>query len=205
MSSKKYVRTITFVSRNKDNKDLIKANKGYKQRSKELVIETDNTSISDPRTYLMNHGKEPGKDILKPFFNFVHEGIPEEVCRIYWGINVSEKEAVISQLQHYLIDHNDVNLSNMNSLICRLAEKNNPKATHHWLFDIDTAGERKVKEIFRQISKESSAKIYKTRSGYAIVSDHGFDTRELLEKFPEATLKKNSPLMVFWSSKDIED
>lgn len=195
MDSKKYIRTITFVSRNKDNKKLAKANSGYKQRSQEFVIETDDTSMGDPKDYLDNCKRENGNTILNSFNNFVSQGLPDEVCRIYWGINVSEKKTVIAQLQHYLIDHEDINLINMDSLVCHLAETA-PKSTHHWLFDVDTLDKEKAIDIWHQILKESPAKMFETHSGYAVVSDHGFDTRNLLKDFPEVTLKRNSPLMI---------
>lgn len=195
MESKKYIRTITFVSRNKDNKNLTKTNSGYKQRSQEFVIETDDTSIGDYEACLEDYKIENGNTIIDCFNAFVSQGVPDEVCRIYWGINISEKKTVIAQLQHYLIDHEDVKLINMDSLVCHLAETT-PKATHHWLFDVDTVDKEKALDVWHQILKESPAEIFETRSGYAVVSEHGFDTRKLLEDYSEVTLKRNSPLMV---------
>lgn len=185
----KYLRSITFVSRNKDNKSLLEHNIDYKQRSHEIVLHTDYTGIQDS-DYIFQI--EPG---LKPLFDeFVHQGLPGEVSRLYYGINVIEKSVVKKNLQHYLLDNDDVDLTNMNALVARLVEKGHPKATKHWLFDIDTTDRDTAMGFEAQV--QSPCKLFRTLNGYAVISEHGFDTREILKRFPCVTLKKNSPIFV---------
>ena len=38
-----------------------------------------------------------------------------------------------------------------------------------------------------------------TKSSYAIVTEHGFDTREFLEEFPEIENKKESDLLITYA------
>ena len=37
--------------------------------------------------------------------------------------------------------------------------------------------------------------------GYALVVAHGFDTREILKKYPMATLKRDAMLLSCWDEK----
>jgi hypothetical protein len=189
-SKDKYLRSFTFVSRNKDNKSLLEHNIDYKQRSHGIVLHTDYTGI-----LLCEILNENFWDKIKPLFDeFVHQGLPGEVSRLYCGINVIEKSVVKKDLQHYLLDNDDVDLTNMNALIARLVEKGHPKATKHWLFDIDTTDQDTVMEFAAQVPSRSQ--LFRTLHNYAVISEHGFDTREILKRFPCVTLKKNSPVFV---------
>ena len=72
-----------------------------------------------------------------------------------------------------------------------------------WLFDFDIDDEEKVEDFIDDIYFYSelnidSHELHKTPHGYAIVVPHGFDTRDLFEKWEayDITLKKDDLLFI---------
>ena len=54
-------------------------------------------------------------------------------------------------------------------------------------------------KFFTEVSKQTKILAQKpTMNGYALVVAHGFDTREILKKYPMATLKRDAMLLSFW-------
>ena len=43
--------------------------------------------------------------------------------------------------------------------------------------------------------------VYKTPNGYAVVVERGFDSRDLLSKYPFVELKRDDMLCVKWTEK----
>lgn len=189
----KNLKSVLFISRNKDNKQL----KGFKERK--FTFLTDKIeSISDVIK------------LKNQFLNFVNEGQEGEVSRFYVSINDRNAEKINKQLTHYLIDNPETNPATIMSKTTSIASKIECAVTKKWLFDFDV-DEAKYAYIFlNDISKMSGIpfdKITKhhTKNGYAFIVPHGFDTRELLEKWNKdkhvVDVKRDELLLVDWRTK----
>lgn len=176
---------VLFNSRNKDNKSLKnEANKNYKQRSYQFLT---HKSVDDP-------------ELRQMFKSFVSKGLPGEVSRFYYSVNARSEEKVQKTLMHYLLDHT-VDLATLDNLAARLASKAENRAENKWLFDCDDYTKEdtdKFVEDLTSYAKDTNVvdTVVKTRSGYHVVVKHGFDTRELLEKHPNVSLKRDEFLYV---------
>lgn len=175
---------VLFVSRNKDNKHI----EGHTERRHSFV------------------SKEPSEsDVLyDEFQNFIKRGVKGEVCRFYYSVNARDEQKIRQELQHFLISNPDFNLCAIPSKLAGIAAINSNAATKHWMFDFDIDDHAKAKEFcedIQKIDKTVKAHIYKTPNGYAIVVDHGFDTRTLLTKWNEnVTLKRDDLLCYGWDT-----
>lgn len=167
--------TVIFASRNKDNQSI----KNYKQRGMSFVIKQS----------------EPTDRLVQEFHQFVNNGILGEYSRMYIAINGRDSALTQKELQHYMID-NEVDMVNIDALIARLVDRQ-PALTKHWLFDIDTPDHELAVQIADEITKSTPGTLHPTRTGYAFVAEHGFDTREFLADPRWAgvvELKRDSPL-----------
>ena len=164
-----------FISRNKDNKDV----PNFVERRKSFIT--------------TKHYTDP--DLIIEFFNFVSNGVPNEICRMYYSLNSRKKEVVYKNLLHFLIDEPNFNLCALQSKIASIAAKHECAKTKHWFFDFDIKDKNKVIEFMNDIySIDNDVEItyHETLNGYAIIVSRGFDTRELLNKWSEnVTLKKD--------------
>lgn len=74
------------------------------------------------------------------------------------------------------------------------------------MFDFDINDESKLKEFVRDIKDlnvVSHIETHRTAHGYAVIVEHGFDTRKLFEKWTEdVTLKRDDMLLVYWDTKE---
>jgi len=176
---------VLFVSRKKDNKEI----KDFKERR---------------QAFLTNESKD--SNVLKTkFINFVDEGEYGELSRMYYSINSRKSQEVYKEFLHFLIDNPDFNLCSAGSKLAGIAMKHKNAETKHWLFDFDNNDFNKVKEFMSDIHNcDASCQVdyFKTPHGFAVIADHGFDTRELLEKWGEdVTLKRDDLLCCSWYSK----
>ncbi len=177
MEKETYV-TYLFVSRNKDNKSLV----NFKQRSKSFV----------------SH-KSPEK-ILPAFEKFINEGIEGEFSRMYFSINERDCEKTMQDLVVYLIQHPDFDLSKIQSLVASLADAKKNAASSLWLFDYDST--ENLSSFLSEIPEGiDTTKVAKTVNGYAVIVEHGFDTRKILADFPCVTLKRDAKLCFLWGKK----
>lgn len=164
-----------FISRNKDNKDV----PNFVERRKSFIT---TKRYTDP-------------DLIIEFFNFVSNGVPNEICRMYYSLNSRNKEVVYKNLLHFLIDEPNFNLCALPSKIASIAAKHECAKTKHWFFDFDIKDKNKVTEFMNDIySIDNDVKVTyrETPNGYAIITNRGFDTRELFKKWTEnVTLKKD--------------
>lgn len=164
-----------FISRNKDNKDV----PNFVERRKSFIT--------------TKHYTDP--DLIMEFFNFVSNGVPNEICRMYYSLNSRKKEVVHKQLLHFLIDEPNFNLCALQSKIASIAAKHECAKTKYWFFDFDIKDKNKVAEFINDINSidnDMEITYHETPNGYAIIVSRGFDTRELLNKWSEnVTLKKD--------------
>lgn len=176
------LRVVLFVSRNKDNKDV---DEFTERRMSFLTREHWNSE------YIMNK-----------FQHFVNNGVPNEVCRMYYSVNARDNDKVYKELLHFLIDSPDFNLCSIQSKLAGIAAKKENALTKHWMFDFDIDDNKKVDEFCNDIIECDSEVVYevhKTPHGYTVITSRGFDTRKLMEKWDtDVTLKRDDLLCVHW-------
>lgn len=174
-----------FISRNKDNKGI----QNFTERRKSFIT--------------TKHYED--SMLLADFENFVSNGLPDEMCRMYYSLNSRKNEIVYKQLLHFLIDEPNFNLCALQSKIASIAAKYECAKTKHWLFDFDVNDIESVEEFSNDIlniDKEIEITYHKTPNGYAVITNRGFDTKELFKKWSQdVSLKKDDLVCVRWCKK----
>lgn len=182
------VYVFLFVSRNKDNKDV----KDFKERRKSFIAPANRMEY-----------------ILDEFEDFVNHGVDGEFCRLYQSVNERDTEKIHKQLLHFLFDNPDFNLCDIQPKLAGIAAQKECAKTKHWMFDFDCDDANKefefecdIYEITRHYMKIDA--LY-TPHGFCVITDHGFDTRELMEKWGDiVTLKRDDLACVYWATKGVE-
>lgn len=176
MSKNKYdgrpFHVAMFVSRNKDN-GLVE---GFKQRTRSFLTQ-----------------KEP-HELMDDFKDFSDYGVKGEMSRFYMSVNDRDVKRIHLDLQHYLIDHQDANLANTERLIASLSMKSGTSNSKKFMFDFDNPSQREVflfVQDIKEIVKDEIVHYHKTPNGFVVIVDHGFDTRELLDKWYGVELKRD--------------
>lgn len=168
---------VMFVSRNKDNSKL----QNFKQRTKAFLTQ-----------------KYP-EELETDFSEFCERGVSEEMSRFYVSVNARKHEVIHKALQHYLIDNQDASLANIEKLIASLSMKQGTALTKRFLFDYDddpvSVGVF-LSDVKQALGDKTPVELQKTVSGYAVVTERGFDTRELLAKWENVELKRDGMLFV---------
>lgn len=168
---------VVFVSRSKDNSEL----KNFKQRTKSFLTQ-----------------KYP-EELEIDFNEFCDRGIAKEMSRFYISVNTRKQEVIHKSLQHYLIDNQDVSLTNIENLIASLSMKQGTASTKKFLFDYDDNPDSVgvfLSDVKQALGDETPVELQKTVSGYAVVTERGFDTRNLLAKWENVELKRDGMLFV---------
>lgn len=179
----KPIHVVLFVSRSKDNKDI---KDDFKERRKSFI--THKTPL----------------ELEEEFNDFVSHGIEGEMCRMYYSVNARDPQKIYIQLMHFLFDNPEFNLCSIAPKLAGIAAQKECAAEQKWMFDFDIDDENKVNEFTRDIIKFSEPaqqyfRVSKTPHGYAIIVDHGFDTRKLMEKWgKDVTLKRDDLLCYDW-------
>lgn len=173
-------------SRNKDNRNI----KNFKERSKTIV------------EYKKNEDK-----VFNEFYSFVEKGLPGEKTRLYRSVNARNEDKIREELIIRLIKDKP-SMANLNRVLASVAQQVENRNESKWLFDFDCEDKSKLDEFIDDIRskldfsqdtfKRPCVNYYKTPHGYAVIVDHGFDTRELMEKWKEydITLKKDELLFL---------
>ena len=168
-----------FVARNKDNKHI----EGFKGSSNQFLV-TDVSNVSEK------------------FEEFVSKQLDGVLCR-YISVNNRNGSLVQKQLISYLA-LNDADLSKISRKTTSIAMLPQCAVTKKWLFDFDCESEAQVLEFIQDIKTIDNTlevKYKKTVHGYAVITSHGFDTRELLKKWSECENKKDGMLLADWRVK----
>ena len=183
-------RNVLFVSRNKDNSWLNDSiHKPFKPRTKSFVAKVSPFDVSS---------------LYNEFEAFVNEGVNGEVSRLYVSVNARDEQRVHKALIHELIDKPDFDMTKIDSKIASIAMKPANRKTSHWLFDFDRTNFDLFYEFFTEVSKQTKILAQTpTMNGYALVVAHGFDTREILQKYPMATLKRDAMILSCWDEKKV--
>lgn len=168
-----------FCSRNKDNKDIPE----FKKRT-EIILEY----------------KENESEVIESYKDFIAKGVVGERTRLYRSINSRNEEKIREDLTIRLIKDKP-SMTNINRVLASVAMQKENRDESKWLFDFDVDDEDKVEDFIDDIyfcSGLDNHELHKTPHGYAIVVPHGFDTRDLLEKWKDydITLKKDNLLFM---------
>lgn len=166
-----------FRGRNKDNKEI----EGFKERSKTIV------------EYKENEDK-----VRASFEKFAAEGLPGEKARLYRSVNSRNEEKIREKLIIRLL-RDKPSMTKLNRVLASVARQVENRDESKWLFDFDCDDEFLFQSFVEDVSSYVAIKDgVKTPHGYAIVVDHGFDTRELMEKWKDydITLKKDELLFL---------
>lgn len=162
-----------FSSRNKDNKHI----PGFHTRTRVFLAHDD-------------------FDLEEAFISFMNKGKNGEICRLYMSINEVDEEKVQKHLAADLI-LNPCDLTKIENRAVSLAGKY--KKTKKWIFDVDTDNEEEFNAFLAEVKKHDVAyHCHKTKNGYAVIVEHGFDTKGLTERFPFVENKKDGMLLVKW-------
>ena len=174
---------VLFTSRNKDNRHI----ENFKERRVSFVTT-----------------REPS-ELLSKFEMFVKDGIADEFSRMYISVNARSNSKTFKMLQHQMID-DEFNLASMPQKIASIAAKREnayDSKNLKWLFDFDPIDGRDLNEsltdfvkdlrldLISQDNNDWTASMHKTPNGYAVLVDKRFDTRILLQKWTNVTLKRD--------------
>lgn len=168
-----------MCSRNKDNKDIL----NFKERRRTIIEYKKNES-----------------DIIKAFQLFATKGVPGEKARLYRSVNSRNEEKIREDLIVRLL-RDKPSMTQLNRTLASVAQQVQNRDESKWLFDFDVDDEEKVEDFIDDIyfySELDNHELHKTPHGYAIIVPHGFDTRELMEKWKDydITLKKDNLLFL---------
>ena len=118
----------------------------------------------------------------------------------------STEEKAKKALMVELITKDDIKLSRIAAVTASICAKKENATEKRWMFDFDIDNEGKLEEFvsdIKEICFDMVIETHKTPHGYAVIVEHGFDTRKLFEKWTEdVTLKRDDMLLVYWDTKE---
>lgn len=174
-------------SRNKDNKDI----PNFKERAKTIL-----------------EYKENEDRVIKEFHRFAADGVPGEQTRLYRSVNSRNEEKIRKELIIRLL-RDRPSMTKLNRTLASVAQQTENRDESKWLFDFDVDDESLMYDFVHDVIifsgiPLSDIQAYKTLHGYAIVVPHGFDTRELIEKWKDydITLKRDKSLFLDMITKE---
>lgn len=167
-------------SRNKDNKDV----PNFKERIKTIL------------EYKENEGR-----IVKEFHRFAADGVPGEQTRLYRSVNSRNEEKIREGLIIRLL-RDKPSMTTLNRTLASVAQQVENRDESKWLFDFDVDDESLVEQFINDVNHASCIPLryiekYKTPHGYAIVVHHGFDTRELMDKWRDYDISIHKDRLLF--------
>ena len=139
---------------------------------------------------------------------------------MYVSVNPRSNSKTFKALQHKMLD-NEFNLSSLPQRVAALAarKENAYDDKQKWLFDFDPVeGKDTEKFVYKfvedllfahentqtkkdQKRPQMSVKSHQTPNGYAVIVDQRFDTRQLLQDYPNVELKRDDLLCYAWDTK----
>lgn len=176
-----------ICSRNKDNKDV----PNFKGRAK-TVLEY----------------KENEDRVIKEFHRFAADGVPGEQTRLYRSVNSRNEEKIREELIIRLL-RDKPSMTKLNRTLASVAQQVENRDERKWLFDFDVDDRTLMEKFVVDIHNTSYIawryiETYKTPNGYAVIVPHGFDTREIMEKWKDydITLKRDELLFLDMITKE---
>lgn len=175
---------VLFRSRNKDNKEV----PNFKERKQAYFRTADMDKIH------------------RDFEFFASQGVPGETSRCYVSLNARDVKKVRKELLHILIDEEDICFDYIEPKIAGIAAKKENAAEKKWFFDFDLNSERALGQFIndiKTIAPDLEPEAVKTPHGYAVIVQHGFDTRKLLAVWGEnVSLKRDDLICRFWAARE---
>ena len=179
----KPIHVVLFVSRNKDNAEI--------------------ADFVERRTSFITH--KTIDELEDEFKDFVNHGKPNEMSRMYYSVNSRDAEKIHKQLVHFLIDEPNFNLCAIKPKLAGIAAQKECAAENRWMFDFDINERGKAWEFVSDImtiDPTLEIDVTSTPHGSAVITNRGFDTRELFKKWTSGvTLKRDDLLCVDWGYK----
>ena len=176
---------VLFVSRNKDNLQI----KDFKERRMSFITREEWDS----------------EKLQIKFKEFCDRGKPGELSRMYISVNERDNEVIYKKLLVLLIEQPNFNLCSIEPKLAGIAAQKECAKTKKWMFDFDSKD--RLEEFLQDLQtaigdKTCGINVHETPHGYAIITDHGFDTRELLKKWSDVGLKRDDLLCAYWAYKE---
>ena len=180
---------VLFVSRNKDNDRL----PGFKPRTR-AQLKPFNLYTPDGLQLLSD--ETIGEQVQQEFTEFMWRGMLGEMARIYVSINPRDPEKTRFDLIRRLLPPQPVSLPKLGGLAASIASKPENRSGDRWLLDWDA---EQIDPDFLQllVSLGLHPICRSTPHGWAIIVEHGFDTR-LIDRSLPVTVKKDGMLCVGW-------
>lgn len=180
------VYVVLFVSRKKDN--------------------TCFENFVERRMSFITHDTLDSETLKRKFSDFVNAGQPGETSRLYYSVNERDGEKIYKTLLHFLIDNPEFNLCSIESKLAGIAASKECAKTKRWMFDFDINDIDAVAEFCEDVGNYIDSDlihVHKTPHGYAVITDRGFDTRELFKKWnQDVGLKRDDLLCAYWKTKE---
>lgn len=179
-----HVYCINLVSRNKDNVDV----PNFKPRTRVFLLRYEGY---DSWKAKLTHALDV----------FTEEGVPGEASRCYYSINPRDMEKTKENLLCKMIKDKNFDLTKLEAAAVSCAMQPECAETHSWLFDFDDDSYEDLQQFVAEVKETAKDGVeittHKTPHGYAVVVDHGFDTRELMDDWGDCCeLKRDSFLFV---------
>lgn len=170
--NKMYVYLI--YSRSKDNKGVA----GFHERMKTMVMyENDEPKVYDE------------------FESFVAKGAVGEKTRLYRTVNARDEKKCRKELIIKLLD--GVSLTKMRNTLASACQQEKCRAENKWLFDFDSKDKNLLNDFVAEINRYTPTEIHETPNGYAVIAEHGFDTKGISDKYNNViTLHKDGLLFM---------
>lgn len=189
-AAKPYV-VVLMVSRNKDNRDV----PNFKERRKSKFITLNEEKINEE------------------FADFASHGVPGEMSRLYISLNARDPKKVRKQFLHTLIDNEDIKFDYIEATLAGIAAEKQNALEKKWFFDFDSDNAYYMATFLGDLSAFDNddtlkPECVKTPNGYAIIVQHGFDTRALLSIDTWSnliTLKRDDLICRKWIRKEINE
>lgn len=167
-------------SRNKDNKDV----PNFKERAKTIL-----------------EYKENEDRVTKEFHRFAADGVPSEQTRLYRSVNSRNEEKIREELVIRLL-RDKPSMTTLNRTLASVAQQVENRDESKWLFDFDVDDELLMNDFVHDVIMFSriplsDIQVYTTPHGYAIVVPHGFDTRELMERWKDYDISIHKDRLLF--------
>lgn len=167
-------------SRNKDNKNV----PNFKERTKTFL------------EYKENEDK-----VIEAFKEFAAKGVPGEQVRLYRSINSRDENKVREDLIIRLL-RDKPSVTSLKRTLASVAQQPQNRAESKWLFDFDVNDKKLADDfvtdiLFYSNLEEPDIKQHKTPHGYAIVVAHGFDIRNLMEKWKDCDITLHKDQLLF--------
>lgn len=188
-SKQKNVHTVLFVSRNKDNRQV----PGFKPRT---LVRLQDLDLYTPDGLQLLPDETLSEQVQREFTEFMWRGVPGEMMRVYVSINPRDPEKTRFALIHRLLPPQPVDLPKLGGLVASTASKPENRLGNRWLLDWDA---KRLDPDFLQllISLGLHPICRSTPHGWAIIVEHGFDTR-LIDRSLPVTVRKDGMLCVGW-------